>query len=346
MSNFFDKDTQSEYEQISETFEDQAQALLDEMDEDEEEYEDEEEIEEETMKTSKPSPNKKAAYNLNNRESSILNDATVRLEQARLYDMLIKHNLFAGVKAHPRALENVQNELKSYIVNRLEILLGIKQEKKEQTQPKQLVVDSPFNDVEIEFLKALSYKGTKGASAQAPSKRMIANEIQPLGQPSQNQNTLRPMVQEEEEELSSFQEEVEEDDYEEEYVEPPKSSKPKQKIKKKPRPQAQTRGGTQGVKRLRRGELSDAEAEAIAMEDLKKNGRGLTKHPYEMSEKELRALAKKGTKKNVRPAGALEMPTSDQSAMYHHQIQSQQSMNPQNDGFNTILQKVLADKNK
>jgi len=190
MSGFWDNEGESEYEKIEETYDEGTQAVLDELDgkipaeEEEMEYEDEYEEDEnydenyEEQMSDYNATEVESAYKLDRRESSVVNESMVRLEQARLYDMLIKHYLFVGVKAHPNALRNVQNELKSYIVDRLEILLGIKQEKSKKEGPKEFIVDSPFNDVEIDFLKALSYKGTKGASRQAQAKQLRASDGQ------------------------------------------------------------------------------------------------------------------------------------------------------------------------
>ena len=338
MSRFWDKNNYSERDQVEETFEEQAEALLDEMEEDSEDSEEEEVMEDYT-------PKSKSVYKLDTRESNILSDATVRLEQARLYDMLIKHDLFAGVKANPKALQNVQNELKQYIVSRLEVLLGIRQEKKEKDQPKQLVVESPFNDVEIEFLKALSYKGTKGASASAPNKKMVANEIKSLDSTYQDSSSLKPLTQQEPENLTPISED---DDDNEELARPRKTLPPKKKTVSTQRV-APKLAPTKSTQRIRRGEMSNAEAEQIALEDLKKNGSGLSKHPYEMSPKELKELVKKRSKSkeksHERPANAVPIPTGDQLGVHYQMQQANQTMNPSNNGFNVILQKVLHDKN-
>jgi len=349
---FWDEDRQSEYEQIEETFDEGAQAILDEMDgkvpeevEDEmEEYEDE--YEEEYMEDYEATESE-SAYALDRRESSVVTQSMIRLEQARLYDMLIKHDLFKGVKAHPHALKNVQNELKSYIVDRLEILLGIKQEKTER--PKELVVDSPFNDVEIDFLKALSYKGTKGASAQAKTKRLRAEEIQPIGDDEDYEEEESGGLQslgavEEEPELAPVKRPA------------PARKAPKRTPKKKPvakKPPARKRKPaakkpavakkTKGITRKsRRKEMSDKEAEELAREDMKRMA-GYNKPAHEMTAKELIAANKKIAQKNqkVRPASAKEMPNEAQTSMLYQQQQLQQG----NTGFNTLLQKVLHDKN-
>jgi hypothetical protein len=79
-----------------------------------------------------------------------------------LYEMLINHNLFEGVEADTSAIAIVQNELKHYIVKRLEILMGLRH----PTPQQKTIVESDFNPIEVDFLKQLAYRGTKGASAE------------------------------------------------------------------------------------------------------------------------------------------------------------------------------------
>lgn len=357
MSNFWDQDSTSEWETIEETLDDQAQAVLDEF-EDEEEYEEDydEDETEEYMEDYEPTKGE-AAYKLDKRESSVLNDATIRLEQARLYDMLIKHDLFAGVKANPRALHNVQNELKAYIVSRLEILLGIRKEVVEEEEERQIIVESPFNDIEIEFLKALSYKGTKGASAQAGPKHLAASEIKPLSSNRQEPAGLKPLgspVQQYEEE---------EEEYEEEPAPRPRKAMPKKAApKKKPAPKKKTQPQKQvqrepvrqvpskAIQRKRRGEMTNAEAEEIAREELAvtKGKSKLHKHPYEMTAKELKELAKQSSKSQVKkiPANALPPATSDQAAMLVQQQQLQMQSKPGSAGVSLLVQKLINDKNR
>jgi len=97
--------------------------------------------------------------------SEIINNARVRLEQGRLYEMLIEHNLFEGVQALPQAIKKVEKEIKEFITERLEILLGIKQEKEKSIQN----AVSDFNPAEIQALKMVAAKITKGSSYMASS---------------------------------------------------------------------------------------------------------------------------------------------------------------------------------
>jgi hypothetical protein len=259
--------------------------------------------------------------------------------------MLIKHDLFAGVKANPVALNNVQKELKEYIVSRLEILLGIR----EQSKPKKTqlqMVDFPFNNLEIEFLKKLSLKGTFGNSANGVSEKIQVEEV--------------------ESDLEEVEEEIEEE--EEEIEEPvlkpisqpvvkktpkkttakPKVAKkaPKKKtpVKKKAPVKKQTPVKTQSRNVRRKGigdNMTNAEAEAIAREELRKNGKGLSKHPYEMSAKELQELAKRNTKKTITPEGAKPMVGADQLQMMYQTNLANQTATAGGDILSKLINKTI-----
>jgi hypothetical protein len=99
-------------------------------------------------------------------EISVVDNARIRLEQGRLYEMLIKHNLFDGVEAMPQAVTKVQSEIKEFIIERLEILLGMKSEKQKEVH--QIIKESQFNELEVQALKMIASKVTKGVSESAP----------------------------------------------------------------------------------------------------------------------------------------------------------------------------------
>lgn len=159
-----DDDTVSEYEMIAEDMENAeivaeeiADSIVDEMEAEEPEIiEASEEQLEEIIE--------EAAYELDHKESNVIYNARLRLEQAKLYEMLINHSLFSGVEASPDAVKIVENELKHYIVKRLEVLLGIRKPKLREVQM-ETSIELPFNETEINFLKQLAYKGTFGKSA-------------------------------------------------------------------------------------------------------------------------------------------------------------------------------------
>ena len=93
--------------------------------------------------------------------ASLMLDANLRLEQGRLYQMVLQNDIFADTNADPRAIKNVQREIRNHAKERLETLLGIRQE---QFKDQPTVVSSPFNDMEVTALKMIASKVTKGAS--------------------------------------------------------------------------------------------------------------------------------------------------------------------------------------
>ena len=100
-------------------------------------------------------------------DEATLESAAVRLDQARLYEMLAKHNMFDGVDASPTAIRKVQKEMKDFVMDRLAVLLGMKQEQSKVEQPQSFQVKLPFNQVEIEVLKDLAKVASKGATLDA-----------------------------------------------------------------------------------------------------------------------------------------------------------------------------------
>jgi len=114
------------------------------------------------------------AYDLVDSEEDIVEEAMVRLEQARLYEMLIKHDIFEGVKANKIAMANVQKEIKDHIISRLQILLGIRTDvNAERYSERSLKVELPFNKMEIQALKDIANKLTKGASSEIQEKETV-----------------------------------------------------------------------------------------------------------------------------------------------------------------------------
>ena len=109
-----------------------------------------------------------SSYSLDMSEKQIMQQSIMRLGQARLYEMFLKHDLFGEVDVEESVKRVVEKELKTFILERLQILLGIKREPEVvETQVIQQITTPPqFNDIEVEFLKALSNKGTGGASSK------------------------------------------------------------------------------------------------------------------------------------------------------------------------------------
>jgi len=144
----------------------EAEATFFEEEDGEEEYQQEDSFDIEDMDISQ--------YEDEDSQQDIMDNARIRLEQGRLYEMLIKHDLFDGVDALPQAISNVQKEMKNFIMERLEILLGMRAEK-EPVQ--QVIYDSQFNDMEIKVLKMIASTATKGASKDSPTSAPVKSEL-------------------------------------------------------------------------------------------------------------------------------------------------------------------------
>lgn len=96
--------------------------------------------------------------------AAIMLDANLRLEQGRLYQMILINDIFANTDADPRAIKNVQREIRKFVRDRMETMLGIRQEQATLAP----IISSPFNDTEVVVLKMLASKMSKGATEQVP----------------------------------------------------------------------------------------------------------------------------------------------------------------------------------
>ena len=81
-------------------------------------------------------------------EEELFSEAEARIEQANLYQALLKANLFAPNSARPEIIEVVSKQFKGFIKSQLEILLGIRPEAQQA-----VAVKSPFSEEETDALK-------------------------------------------------------------------------------------------------------------------------------------------------------------------------------------------------
>lgn len=126
--------------------------------------------------------------------SDVLNDASLRLEQGTLYKLLLNSNIFDEIDADPKAVQNVQRELRKFAKERMEIMLGMK---RETAVVEHLEIDFPFNKTEVEVLKALAKTATKGTSENSdrfvPKVTRTTEEISTVGNAPAKKNTLSPI---------------------------------------------------------------------------------------------------------------------------------------------------------
>lgn len=116
--------------------------------------------------------------------SSVLNDANLRIEQGRLYQMIMNHDLFEGMDADVKAVQNVQKEIRKFARERMEIMLGMRQE--QAAAPAN--VASPFNDLEVDILKKIASKATNGAT-ESPEANQVAAAVREVPK----RQTLNPI---------------------------------------------------------------------------------------------------------------------------------------------------------
>src|SRR5581483_10448163 len=128
--------------------------------------------------------------------SAVLNDASLRLEQGNLYKMIMNHSLFEGMEADARAIKNVEREIKRFARERMEVMLGMRQE-----APKHAVVASPFNDLEVDILKKLASKATNGATETAEANQVASvlrapkrTTLNPIGGTTAPKSASKPQL--------------------------------------------------------------------------------------------------------------------------------------------------------
>lgn len=115
--------------------------------------------------------------------SEVLNDANLRIEQGRLYQMIMNHELFDGMDADPKAVQNVQREIRKFARESMEVMLGMR-----DTTPVRATLASPFNDLEVDILKKLASKATNGAT-ESPEANQVAAAVREVPKRA----TLKPL---------------------------------------------------------------------------------------------------------------------------------------------------------
>lgn len=351
MSKFWDEDSVSEYELLQDEVEENEQTAKN-IEEDSIPlvYAEEEELEDIANNS---------AFELDEEEANIVYNARLRLEMSRLYEMLIDHDLFEGVDASPQAIKVVQDQLKNYIVERLEILLGIREERaKENAQL------SSFNDDEADFLRQLAHKGLAMAGKQ-PSEPKNSG-LKPMSKPAPAglkklpSQKLKPMVRPKSR-----------------VAERAPQQRPSGKVQNQPKPKPKAQAKPQvdkkeqhlqrtqkPVKKAKNNEvhgkirssgafkrkLTKEEAEALAIEDLKKTSGKKPFHKMSAKEKamEVARVNKRHARKPVPPDKKPPMSFEQQQAMYMQQEQLRMSsMSDKFQQFNsTLAANLVAAKNK
>lgn len=112
-------------------------------------------------------------YEEETEQNPIVSEAIERIEQAKLYEMLLTHDLLAANSARPKILHKVQAEMKSFVSERLEILLGMRAEKSPVVK-----VEAQFSHDEVTALKALASRVMKKADEPTPIIRPLQAKVE------------------------------------------------------------------------------------------------------------------------------------------------------------------------
>lgn len=278
-----------------------------------------------------------SAFSLTRSESNVVFNARLRLEQAKLYEMLINHNLFEGVDSSPEAIQNVQNEVKFYIIKRLESLLGIREPtvRIESTG----TIELPFNDIELDFLKQLAYKGTLGASATGKpvQSSKVETHIKPVTANS-SKNKLKPMVSAPKKASPPPIAPQQAAPAKKAPVAPQASAKPAPKAKANPERAPNVKLRDSGMGR----DLTKEEVIELAKAELKTASK---KQFHEMNAKEKAEKIREVNDRHKRPTSskAMPLPSANELEMKYRNQEANRSMSRnQADQFNTILANALA----
>lgn len=240
-------------------------------------------------------------------------DARFRLELGRLYEMLLNHDIFAGAEADEKAVKAVTKQIRNFAKEQMEIMLGMRQEVA-KVEPL-AAADFPFNDLEVQILKALASTASKGATA-APEVQVFSGAQAAV---APRKTGLNPI-----------------------------SVKPTQKPVAKPAPKPLAQKPAAPV--TRKQERTEAQIEQILAEEgitreeyerqYNPNYKPLTKPLSNMSEAEIKEWRRQDalkTNKQVKNPTALPMPTPEQEEMLHTQRAQAAASHPQMQSIMSLL---------
>ncbi len=251
----------------------------------------------------------------------ILNNADLRLEQGNLYRIIMNHDLFAGSDADPKAVRVVQAEIRKFAKEKMEVMLGMKQE---TSKVEHIEFKFPFNVLEVKALKSLASAATKGASEYAdnyvPEVIKTTEEV-----PVVKKASLNPIGQTKKQAVPA---------------KPQLSSKPvQQPLRKGPAPKAP-------VKQQKKSAF-DQEIDRICREEgvprelLEENIKALKKPPEQLTDMELLNRNKEiaaRRRSQAASSSALPMATFEQMEAL---ASSQAAKAANTPGFNRILATVM-----
>lgn len=108
-------------------------------------------------------------------EQEIVSEALKRIEQAKLYESLLKHNFFAAGSARPEIQNKVTSEIRGFILERLNVLLGMKS----PIDPKvSRNIELPFSKEQLQALVAIADRLiSKGTNTPHSMSNPVVNQF-------------------------------------------------------------------------------------------------------------------------------------------------------------------------
>jgi hypothetical protein len=124
------------------------------------------------------------------RSVAVVSEAMLRIQQAKLYEILLSHSFFAPGSAEPEIQARVEAEIKEFVLERLEVLLGMRAPRSQQVAPAQL----PFDEEQLAALAALANRALKRDSVPQPITPTLNTVTVQQPVPQVAQQVQRPVV--------------------------------------------------------------------------------------------------------------------------------------------------------
>lgn len=105
-------------------------------------------------------------------DGGVVLEAVKRIEQAKLYESLLKHDFFAPGSAREEILDKVTNEIRTFILSRLEELMGMRQ------PASTVAVESPFSPEQTEALLSIAERLISKKQPQTATEVQLEPSVQ------------------------------------------------------------------------------------------------------------------------------------------------------------------------
>lgn len=112
-----------------------------------------------------------------------LSEAMKRIEEANLWKTLLNQDVFQSGSARSEIVNSINNKIKKFALNNLELCVGIRSEVQSKPEPKE--VKLPFDQEEMTALKILAAKVLKRDISQSLVQQTYNPQLSPVVGPNQ-----------------------------------------------------------------------------------------------------------------------------------------------------------------